>query len=401
MARRIEIQLTSRLNDDQWSWRAAGARQPKGVVAASLIPEGTNEGDVVKAEVEASIEGLEIVAVLKGDGLVKTAPKAATIELLGSGKDKAGVSWNLSAKSKKGPRRDSRDSDRGRGDRRGSDRNDRGSRSEGQGRGGPRSSRPGSARPEGRGRPQSPVLSTDHRNALLATLAPAQLPIAEQLLRGGIPAVRSAIVDQNSQAKTDGQPEASSDAIMVIAEKLLPLTSLAMWKDRASTAQSGGKETRLRDLRAVVTASRSVNLDDEGKVMAKALQETLDLRVKSLSEEWVARMTSALEEGRVADALMTSARSPEHSTRCPADIAALLTEKASAAMTADANPQEWIALLSAVIESPVRRNVKPSGIPSDPEAKLAAQKAVGQVPALAKLLGLKIPPPPPRKVPQR
>ena len=149
MARRIEIQLTSRLNDDQWSWRAAGARQPKGVVAASLIPEGTNEGDVVKAEVEASIEGLEIVAVLKGDGVVKTAPKAATIELLGSGKDKAGVSWNLSAKSKKGPRRDSRDSDRGRGDRRGSDRNDRGSRSEGQGRGGPRSSRPGSARRAG------------------------------------------------------------------------------------------------------------------------------------------------------------------------------------------------------------------------------------------------------------
>ena len=387
MARRIEIQLTSRLSDDQWSWRAAGARQPKGVVAASLIPEGTNEGDVVKAEVEASIEGLEIVAVLRGDGVVKAVPKNTTIELLGSGKEKAGVSWNLSAKSKKGPRRDSRDENRDRGDRRGSDRSDRGPRSEGQGRGGPRSSRPGSARPEGRGRPQSPVLSTDYRNALLATLAPAQLPIAEQLLRGGIPAVRSAIVEQNSLAKSEGQPEASGDAIMVIAEKLLPLTSLAMWKDRASTAQSAGKETRLRDLRAVVTASRSVNLDDEGKVLAKALQETLDLRVKSLSEEWVTRMTSALEEGRVAEALLTSARSPEHSTRCPADIAALLTEKASAAMTADANPQEWVALLSAVIESPVRRNVKPSGIPSEPEAKLAAQKAVGQVPPSPNSLG--------------
>jgi hypothetical protein len=51
-----------------------------------------------------------------------------------------------------------------------------------------------------------------------------------------------------------------------------------------------------------------------------------------------------------------------------------------------------------VIQSPVRRTVKPVGIPDDEVAKQAARHAAGMVPALAKLLGLRIPPPPPRPV---
>jgi hypothetical protein len=66
-------------------------------------------------------------------------------------------------------------------------------------------------------------------------------------------------------------------------------------------------------------------------------------------------------------------------------------------MTAETPPGEWIALLGAVVESPVRRNVKPSGIPDDDQAKDAARRAAGFVPELAKLLGLRIPPPPPRR----
>src|SRR5208283_320869 len=62
---------------------------------------------------------------------------------------------------------------------------------------GPR--RPGGRRPgegEGRGtrgeRPVTPT-STVHRNAMLAELRPEQIPVAEQLLRGGLQAVRQAI----------------------------------------------------------------------------------------------------------------------------------------------------------------------------------------------------------------
>jgi hypothetical protein len=46
----------------------------------------------------------------------------------------------------------------------------------------------------------------------------------------------------------------------------------------------------------------------------------------------------------------------------------------------------------------VRRTVKPAGIPADEVARQAARHAAGSVPALAKLLGLRIPPPPPRRL---
>jgi hypothetical protein len=233
---------------------------------------------------------------------------------------------------------------------------------------------------------------------MLATLRPEQIPVAEQLLRGGIPAVRQAIEAQNAAAKVAGKPPASSDALMAMAEELHPGVKLADWKDRASVAQTAGKEYRLRELRAVVAASRTVILDEEGRTMAKALQESLDGRVTALRDEWLARITNAINEGRVLQALEAVMRPPEPGTRCPADLAVKLAAAAGAAMTAELPPEEWMHLLDVVVQSPVRRTVKPAGIPNDEVAKQAARHAAGMVPALAKLLGLRIPPPPPRRV---
>ena len=72
-----------------------------------------------------------------------------------------------------------------------------------------------------------------------------------------------------------------------------------------------------------------------------------------------------------------------------------LAEAAGQAMTAELPPEEWLRLLDTVVASPVRRTVKPAGIPNDEVAQQAARHASGSVPALAKLLGLRIPPPPP------
>ena len=135
--------------------------------------------------------------------------------------------------------------------------------------------------------------------------------------------------------------------------------------------------------------------------MAKALHETLDHRVKGLSEDWLKRINTAIDEGRIADAMRTSARSPEHSTRLSAEVATKLAAAASSAMTAETDPREWMSILDAVVESPVRRNVKPLGIPSEADVEVAARNAAGLVPALAPLLGLRIPPPPPRRVVHR
>ena len=65
-------------------------------------------------------------------------------------------------------------------------------------------------------------------------------------------------------------------------------------------------------------------------------------------------------------------------------------------MSPETVPDRWITLLEAVSASPVRRSVKPVGLPPDTAAPLldAARAAAGQIPALAPLLGLPMPPPP-------
>ncbi len=232
---------------------------------------------------------------------------------------------------------------------------------------------------------------------MLATLPPEQLPVAEALLRGGMPAVRQAIAEQHSRSRGGAAAPTNADPLLAMAEKLLPAVNLANWKDRATTAQAAGKELRLRELRAVVAASRTVALDDEGRAMAKNLRDALDHRVSALRDDWVARLTTALDAGRVLDAMRMATRPPEPATRLPADLAVRLSADAGAALRAELAPEEWLTLLEATVESPVRRTVKPAGIPAVPEVQEAARRAAGSVPELAKLLGLRIPPPPPRR----
>jgi len=75
-------------------------------------------------------------------------------------------------------------------------------------------------------------MTTTHRNSLLATLSPEQLPVAEQLLRGGMPSVRAAVAEQNKNATAQGRPTIDATTIDRIAEELLGKTNLALWKDR-------------------------------------------------------------------------------------------------------------------------------------------------------------------------
>ena len=409
MSRHIDIELTSKTGDGSWTWRAAGARQPKGAVEGALVPAGEAVGAVLRAEVEIGLEGIEVLSLTAAKPARSPDKVEGRIEVKGTPKRAPDVTVILAPGSDKRRRDRDDDGDRpakrggnrrgpggeGRGDERGGDRPPRGG-------GGPR--RPGARRPgESDGRPargERPVAptSTVHRNAMLATLRPEQIPIAEQLLRGGLQAVRQAIEAQNASNKAVGNPPVASDAFLAMADELLPVVRLADWKDRASVAQAAGKEYRLRELRAVVAASRTVILDEEGRTMAKALQESLDQRTTALREEWLARITNALNDGRVHQAVEASIRPPEPGTRLPAELAVRLAASAGEAMTADLSPEDWMRLLDVVVASPVRRTVKPVGIPDDEVAKQAARNAAGAVPALAKLLGLRIPPPPPRRV---
>ena len=439
MGHRIEVELTSQSDETTWTWRAAGAKLPRGTVSADLVPPGSAVGSVLRAEVETTLDGTTVTALLAPKG--KSAPKPADrIEIIGTPQKGPDVNVVLAGKGKR--RRDDygddgRDGSRrpsGRGPRTEGDRGPRAPRTEGKGRegapsgsggpgrpGGPGGSggpggarRTGPARSGGRdggGRERGergdrrPATSTVFRNAALADLRPEQIPVAEQLIKGGIPSVRQAISEQNTRARAEGRPEVTEAPLMAMAEELRPIISLATWKDRASVARNAAKDTPLRELRSIVASASTVTLDDEGSEMLKSLRTSLTERVTALSERWVERITTSLDEGRVVDAIRASIRAPEPSARLSAELAVRLADAAGQAMAADSTPEAWLALLEVVVECPVRRTVKPAGIPAGADEALLAEarKAAGHVPELARLLGIPIPPPPgPRRpVPAR
>ena len=423
MAHRIEVELTSQTSESVWTWRAAGAKQPRGTVEGSLVPEGSGVGSVLRAEVETTLDGTTVIALLppKAKGEVRSVER---IEVLGSPQRGPDVNVVLASKSKR--RRDERTDGPRDGARRPADRRsraegaERGPRTEGRARGrdgagapseaggarkrsGP--SRPGGRESGGRDHPRRPTPSSTYRNAALATLPPEQLPVAEQLLKGGIPAVRQAIEEQNTRARTESRPEVTPEPLLALAEQLLPTINLASWKDRAASARAGGKDVPLRELRSIVASASTVTLDDEGVEMAASLRTALDQRVTALRERWVERITTALADGKIVDAVRASIRPPEPAARLSAELAVRLADAAGRAMSAETPPAEWLALLEVVVDSPVRRTVKPAGLPTgaDDTVLAAARKASGYVPELARLMGIPIPPPPgPRRpVPAR
>jgi len=493
---RIDIELTSSRPDGTWTWRAAGARQPKGVLAASVLHEGAKVGDVVKAEADFDLDGINVTSV--------TAPKTKTrkaapevLPLLGSGKEEALVTHSPLKPEREGGDRGRR-GDRDRfggggfgGDRSGSGRPGRagpggpgatrpratpgpgtgprdGARREGGGAGGPgqrerarpdrperpRGERPGGDRPggdrparegggrdrrdsadrprsesgrpprEGSGRERPPRAQPGtgqtrsrppakrihagraHRDAVLAALPPEQRPIAEQLMRGGLAGVRQAVEEQNNQAREAGGPEIPSAAILALAEELLPSLRAAEWRDRAEAAAAIVDEIGLRDLRTVVAGSDAAGRDEESRALATTLKEGLERRSAAERQTWMDEIATCLTEGRVVRALRVSSRAPEQGLRLPPELSTGLSAAVADAMSPETAPDRWLALLEAVLASPVRRTIVPKGLPAgaDEETLKTIRQAMPKVPALGPLLGESpssrpVPPPPPRRPP--
>ena len=133
----------------------------------------------------------------------------------------------------------------------------------------------------------------------------------------------------------------------------------------------------------------------------------LERRSSAERDQWVGDIVTALDEGRLVRALRISARPPDPGLGFPGRAGhASLSDAAGEAMAPDASRERWTTLLEAVAASPVRRTVKPAGLPADPGDELlaAAKAAVGRIPALAPQLGIDMPPPPrrpPRRPPPR
>ena len=111
MSRRIEIELTSARQDGTWTWRAAGAREPKGILDGALLPTGSKIGSVLKADAEVELDGMTILAVTTGK---EKAEKSGLLDLIPSDKPFEGVTQQLAKRerSDRPPRRDGAGGDR-------------------------------------------------------------------------------------------------------------------------------------------------------------------------------------------------------------------------------------------------------------------------------------------------
>src|ERR1700722_2625373 len=120
MSRRIDIELTSQTGDGSWTWRPAGARQPKGTVEAALVPPGETVGAVLRADVEIGLEGIEILSLTAAKPSRSPEKTEGRIEVKGTPRRAPDVSVILAPGSDK--RRRDRDDDGERRDRRGGNR---------------------------------------------------------------------------------------------------------------------------------------------------------------------------------------------------------------------------------------------------------------------------------------
>jgi hypothetical protein len=230
---------------------------------------------------------------------------------------------------------------------------------------------------------------------MLESLPVEQQPIAQQLLRGGIPAVRTALHFERERAREEGRPEPSTEGVLALAESLVSRVKAAEWRDRADAAIKLGDDLAMRDLRSLVSGSDAAR-DEASRDLVVTLRELLEHRIEAHRTAWSDEVAKNLDDGHVVRALRLSSRPPDPAARFSAELATRLRDAASTALSPATPEAQWLAVLLAVVESPVRRTVRPEGLPANPGPELleTARQQCGRVPALAPLLGISVPPPP-------
>ena len=406
----MRIELTSTRDDGAWTWRAAGAREPRGSIDRALLPEGATVGDVLRVEVDQFMDGIEVTSVLHNQE-ERTTPE--TLEIIGSGRSEPLVTTKLAGgrgrrDGDRRGRRERRDGD-GRAKRDGTDRPD-GDRRERRDGGADDAGRDASRRGGQTGRRPRKTPTADakprarrlrprrtHRKAAIVGLPEDQRPLAQILARDGIPGVRAAVEAQNQAAEEAGQPGNPTDLLLNLAERIHPAIRTADWQDRADAALAGIEEVDLRDLRSVVVAAESAFKTDENRALADQLREALTARVDREHQAWLAEVTTALADDRVVRALRLSSRPPKAGAPLPGPILDRLAAMADASLTSDTGQDRWSTVLDAVALSPVHLRVVPAGLPAEPGDQLldAVKRVSMSVPAIAAAFGIE-PTAPPR-----
>ena len=395
---RIEIELTSSKEDGSWTWRALGAREPRGSLDGALLAEPAAVGDVLRVETDQFLDGMTVTAILPPRDK-RSSP--VLLELL----DNAGEEPDVTTRLVGGKRRRDHEASGGeRKPRKGGRSRDARGRSERKPQGEGRDERNRKWRGVRQGHddaptaPKAPRLRPPrtHRNAAVKALPDEQRLVGRILLHGGIPGLRAEIARQNEAAGSAGEPEIPAEILLTLGERLQPGLHAAEWRDRAEAAEAGLAEVDLRDLRSVVVAAESGARGDEARSLAERLRSGLAERVEREHEAWLAEVVRVLGEGRVVRALRLSSRPPKAGAPMPRDLLDRLAEAAAAGMTADTGQDRWGTMLDAVASSPVHERVVPAGLPAEPNKDLLAlvRRFSLRVPAIAAAFGVEPAPAP-------
>lgn len=375
MATRIEIEITSDRGDGTYTWRAAGAKQPKGSFEAGLLPEGASVGDVLRAEAEFTVDGPELISIAPPREV-----KPDTIERIvvtGSGKDdQGGVTTQLAKKGRSGSG--------GRGRSRGR----QGGRSQG--------GRSQGGRSGGKRREHTPTLkpAKTHREKWIASIAENLRPVAEQLMYEGRDGVLDAMERQNSLAVSEGRDPIDTKPIMKIADQLLPDLNIANCRDHVDAAIAQSDSADIRELRKTYISGLEYKNNADVAQSLETLRSKINQRVTSDQGKWAREIREALTEGRVVRALRNSGRPAKAGAPLPDDLVNQLQEAALSALSSEEESYRWISVLEALAGSPVRRLVTPEAKPETVEDDLldTVDRLAHLIPGVADLFGVAVTP---------
>ena len=369
MPNRLDIEITSQSTESSYTWRSAGAKEPKGTIKASLLPSGVAIGDVLKVEADFMLDGIEITAVLP-QKIKKGGPEL--LELLGTGKETAGVTTSLVKKSNRKRRKDARV---GPSDKQAKDR---------------KQSRSSKAKTERKDRkpyrsPRGKRLkpSKKYRNEYIQSLPDLQKPIAKELSGSTIPNLRRTIEKMDL-------PEGFPDALLDYAENLNQQLKMAEWMDKATAVENNIENIDLQDFRSVVASSARWAKSANSIAIKERLELKLNERIDQDHKKWLTSIEEALQEEKTVRALNLSSRSPKAGAQLPEAITTRLIEQANKALNAEATAHRWSIVAEAVAFSPVRQKITPDGLPTEisEELRQSIKKHADRIPQIAKVFTL-------------
>ncbi len=362
MSTRIDIEVTSDRGDGTFTWRAAGAKHPKGVFDSPLLPAGCAVGDILRADAEFTVDGPELISI--------TAPKGAKLDLverlevIGTQQVTEAVTTQLAKKGGRGGGGRGRDSGRGRDERgpRSDNRDERGARGDNR-----KGGRDGGGGGRGQNRRNVLKVKRTHREAWIATLPEGRRPVAEQLMHEGRDGVSGALARQNQAAVAAGRDAIDVGPIMKITDGLLPALAISEWRDTADAAIEEIDTADVRELRKVVISGDAFASNKAIVETQALLRSKLSARIDKDQDAWSRDLREALTEGRVVRALRNSGRPVKAGVPLPLDLVDQLSTAATEALSPDEEPHRWTMVLEALAGSPIRRLITPAAMPEDAE----------------------------------